>query len=389
MLGCSLKISSIDRILWSIIIFFLVWQVFLAPYTIISNLALTCLYICNYRKLSPKERKIELALLCGIFCLIGYSFIMQNEISLIFRFALILFFVLGAYLIRLNYKICLKRLFQVSFLLCLFLIMAEIFLFLFGEEYAKMIRNYVQDKGIGDVDFYGFYYKVQIKGNAIIPFIYMLSYAIELFPLKCKTFFRIIYLSAIFIAGNFAYLLAVVAFHCVVYFCNIKSYKMLYKRLFIGLVILFTIGGGIISYIDAVFEEKKDESNAMRIEQAILLLEDLSRNPITLLGGAGLGNTVDVTTHFRSYVGATYYELQVLYILNQLGLVSFLVFILVNILFVFKYMPDTKIKMVYAGYILYAVTNPYIIDTNQVVVIITLLSAQYQISNHLPSIWKK
>lgn len=62
MLGCSLKISSIDRILWSIIIFFLVWQVFLAPYTIISNLALTCLYICNYRKLSPKERKIELAL---------------------------------------------------------------------------------------------------------------------------------------------------------------------------------------------------------------------------------------------------------------------------------------------------------------------------------------
>ena len=31
-------------------------------------------------------------------------------------------------------------------------------------------------------------------------------------------------------------------------------------------------------------------------------------------------------------------------------------------------MPDTKIKMVYAGYILYAVTNPYIIDTNQVVV---------------------
>ena len=89
---------------------------------------------------------------------------------------------------------------------------------------------------------------------------------------------------------------------------------MLYKRLFIGLVILFTIGGGIISYIDAVFEEKKDESNAMRIEQAILLLEDLSRNPITLLGGAGLGNTVDVTTHFRSYVGATYYELQVLYI---------------------------------------------------------------------------
>ena len=164
---------------------------------------------------------------------------------------------------------------------------------------------------------------------------------------------------------------------------------MLYKRLFIGLVILFTIGGGIIFYIDAVFEEKKDESNAMRIEQAILLLEDLSRNPITLLGGAGLGNTVDVTTHFRSYVGATYYELQVLYILNQLGLVSFLVFILVNILFVFKYMPDTKIKMVYAGYILYAVTNPYIIDTNQVVVIITLLSAQYQISNHLPSIWKK
>ena len=150
---------------------------------------------------------------------------MQNEVALIVRFALILFFVLGAYFIRLNYKVCLKRLFLISFSLCLFLIIAEIFLILFGEEYAKVIRNYVQDRSIGDVYFYGFYYKIQIKGNAIIPFIYMLSYASELFPLKRKTFIRFIYLVAIFIAGNFAYLLAVVAFHSVLYFYSIISRK--------------------------------------------------------------------------------------------------------------------------------------------------------------------
>lgn len=389
MLKCILKKRNIDSACWSIILLFLVWQTFLASYSLISNLALVCLYICNYGKLQIKECKIELLIVWGISFLVAYSFIMQNEVALIVRFALILFFVLGAYFIRLNYKVCLKRLFLISFSLCLFLIIAEIFLILFGEEYAKVIRNYVQDRSIGDVYFYGFYYKIQIKGNAIIPFIYMLSYASELFPLKRKTFIRFIYLVAIFIAGNFAYLLAVVAFHSVLYFYSIRNNSMLYKRLFIGFIILLTVGGGVLSYVDTVLEEKKEESNAIRIEQATLLLEDLSKNPITLLGGTGLGNTVDVTTHFRSYVGATYYELQVLYILNQLGVIPILLFILVNILFVFKYMPDTKIKMVYAGYILYAITNPYIIDTNQVVVIITLLSAQYQISNHLPPIWKK
>ena len=389
MLKCVLKKRNIDSVCWSIILLFLVWQTFLASYSLISNLALVCLYICNYGKLQIKERKIELLIVWGISFLVAYSFIMQNEVALIVRFALILFFVLGAYFIRLNYKVCLKRLFLISFSLCLFLIIAEIFLILFGEEYAQVIRNYVQDRSIGDVYFYGFYYKIQIKGNAIIPFIYMLSYASELFPLKHKTFIRFIYLVAIFIAGNFAYLLAVVAFHSVLYFYSIRNNSMLYKRLFIGFIILLTVGGGVLSYVDTVLEEKKEESNAIRIEQATLLLEDLSKNPITLLGGTGLGNTVDVTTHFRSYLGATYYELQVLYILNQLGVIPILLFILVNILFVFKYMPDTKIKMVYAGYILYAITNPYIIDTNQVVVIITLLSAQYQISNHLPPIWKK
>lgn len=389
MLKCALKKRNIDSVCWSIILLFLVWQTFLASYSLISNLALVCLYMCNYEKLQIKERKIELLIVWGIFFLVAYSFIMQNEVALIVRFALILFFVLGAYFIRLNYKVCLKRLFLISFSLCLFLIIAEIFLILFGEEYAKVIRNYVQDRSIGDVYFYGFYYKIQIKGNAIIPFIYMLSYASELFPLKRKTFIRFIYLVAIFIAGNFAYLLAVVAFHSVLYFYSVRNNSMLYKRLFIGFIILLTVGGGVLSYVDTILEEKKEESNAIRIEQATLLLEDLSKNPITLLGGTGLGNTVDVTTHFRSYVGATYYELQVLYILNQLGVIPILLFILVNILFIFKYMPDTKIKMVYAGYILYAITNPYIIDTNQVVVIITLLSAQYQISNHLPPIWKK
>ena len=164
---------------------------------------------------------------------------------------------------------------------------------------------------------------------------------------------------------------------------------MLYKRLFIACVILLTIGGGFFSYINIVLEEKKDESNAIRVEQATLLLEDLNETPVTLLMGKGLGNTVDVTTHFRSYVGATYYELQVLYILNQLGIIPFLIFILVNILFVFKYMPNMKIKIVYASYILYAITNPYIMDTNQVVVIIALLCAQYHLSNHLSPIWRK
>ena len=102
MLKCVLKKRNIDSVCWSIILLFLVWQTFLASYSLISNLALVCLYICNYGKLQIKERKIELLIVWGISFLVAYSFIMQNEVALIVRFALILFFVLGAYFIRLN-----------------------------------------------------------------------------------------------------------------------------------------------------------------------------------------------------------------------------------------------------------------------------------------------
>ena len=124
---------------------------------------------------------------------------------------------------------------------------------------------------------------------------------------------------------------------------------------------------------------KSDESSAIRIEQATLLLKDLGESPITLIMGKGMGNTLSVQTSFRDYTDNIYFELQILYILNQLGIIAFIIFSLYNI-----YLTITKIKykeliFVYLFYIMYAITNPYIFDTNHIIVILTLCS----ISNYL------
>lgn len=124
---------------------------------------------------------------------------------------------------------------------------------------------------------------------------------------------------------------------------------------------------------------KSDESSAIRIEQATLLLKDLGESPVTLIMGKGMGNTLSVQTSFRDYTDNIYFELQILYILNQLGIIAFIIFSLYNI-----YLTITKIKykeliFVYLFYIMYAITNPYIFDTNHIIVILTLCS----ISNYL------
>lgn len=382
--------ADISSACWNIILLILVWQIFLSSLSICSNIALLLLYILNYEKLDENKKKLILLIILGGLLLIGYSFIQENEITLIIRLALVLLFVLGAYFVKLNYKVCLRSLFLYSLSLCIFLIISEILFFsLYGEGNTSEIRLLFRENDWGDAYFMNGYYKIQIKGNAIIPFIYMLSYIVEIFPTKQKKIFRIIYLLAIGIAGNFAFFLSVIGFHSILYFNTKKSQKELFKRLGIGLMILFIVGIPFLSYISETLEQKKEVSNAIRVEQAILLLEDMQENPVTVLLGKGLGNTIDVITSFRNYIGTTYYELQVLYVFNQLGIILFTIFVLLNIIFICKYMPDSKIRMVYGGYIFYAVTNPYILDTNHVVVIISLLAAQYQLSHNLSSIWKK
>lgn len=314
----------------------------------------------------------------------SYSIIMQNDVSLIIRFSLILFFVINAYYINSAYlpTNLFRYIFVISFPVCLSLIIFEVLLFsYFDDATISFFRHQALNRKMGDIYFSNFYYKIQLKGLAILPFIYMLSYVVDIFPYSYKQFFRFIYLLAILIAGNFAYMLAILFFHSLFYFTGIAKSKVFFRRICLYLVVALCVAIAFVPYALNVLEEKKDFSNALRIEQASLLIENMGENVVTFVCGQGLGNTLDKVTSFRDYREDIYYELQVLYFLNQLGTFPFLLFLIGNIVLVYKFMPSTKVKVVYLSYVFYAVTNPYIMDTTQVFVIIMLLLAQRQILN--------
>lgn len=118
---------------------------------------------------------------------------------------------------------------------------------------------------------------------------------------------------------------------------------------------------------------KRDVSLGTRYDQAEVLMDNLSESATTFVLGQGLGNLVDVVTPFRDYSDMVYYELQALYFFNQMGVLNFVLFILVNIYLAFKTIRYPQLLFVYLCYVVYAVTNPYILDTIHFVVIISLV----------------
>ena len=347
---------------------------FLSP---LSNVALMVLFLTQI----PKN-KYYIFFLLILLGLVGYSIIAENNISTIIRFTIVLWSIGTAYYIKLPIRI-LKIIVYLSLLQCFVIIGVELFMLLFAnKELCTLIRNYVQSASWGDIyTLNGIYYKIQIKGNAILPFIYMLSFCYPIFPQKHDKLFKIIFLISIIFSGQFAFLIAIVSFHIYFLFRRINSNKrficILYSFMFF-LIITFI---PIYNYVEKTLEMKSEESSAIRIEQANLLFKDLGTPPISLLIGKGIGNTLSIQTSFRDYTDNIYFELQILYILNQLGFIAFILFILYNI-----YLTITKIKykeliFVYIFYLMYAITNPYIFDTHHIVVILTLCS----ISNYLTS----
>lgn len=301
-----------------------------------------------------------------------------NDLVLTFRFLIIIVLILIAYFIKLPIGI-LKLLFYFVAFQCIFLILFELVLmFNFIPFKPSDVRFIFNTKEWGDIySFNDFFYKIQIKGNALIPFALFLSF-IKLKTIKNLRVFRIIFFLGLIVSGNLAYLIALVFFLFFYYFLN-SSLRQFHNNLitffFICVIFIFPVSNFLMEQI----EMKKENSLSVRYDQTEVLINDLTYNPYSLLLGRGLGNTIAVKTRFRDYTGDIYYELQALYFMNQMGIVNFTFFLFLNYLFIMQKIKLRKMKIIYFSYILYAITNPYILDTNHVIVILTLVT----LDNHL------
>lgn len=360
---------------WWIINIILIGTAIFIRYTIISNLALMLLYILSWKNFSNQDKRDSIIFCLWLVLLCGYSIILENNISYIIRFTLIILFIGMAYFIKLPSKAICQALAIVSLIYCVALIIGELYLFLFFDNsLLPTLRHEVISHNIGDIyPKYGSFYAIQLVGTAALPFIFMLSFVCNLFKSKILIK-RLLLLLGVIIAGNFGFIVAIAIFLVLFYFPTKLSLRKWLNRLAIILLCFIAISRPAYNFVCDTLEKKKDVSNATRIEQASILIDDMTENWGTTIMGKGLGNTVDKVGKFRDYRDNQYFELQSLYFLNQLGIIPFVLFFFWNLYLTFKYIPLWRFKLVYLCYVIYAVTNPYIFNTNQIVVVITLIS---------------
>lgn len=377
--------KDVKAICWFVINIILVWTAFLTKITVLSNFALFLIVILSWSYFGKFEKRYLEYIISFIFCLFAYSLIQNNSFASIIRFSIILFFILAVYIIRLPRATVIKGITYTTIPYCVFLILAEFYLVLFFDKsLLSTLRYSVTTSGIGDIyPKYGPIYAVQLVGTAALPFVFMLSYVEEVF-IRHKKAKRLILLAGIIIAGNFGFIVAIAVFWILLNLSKKYTYNELFNRFICVVVLTAILGPSMINFVSSTLEQKKEESNATRIEQAQVLMQDMNSSVVTALFGKGLGNTVEIKGKFRDYRGQQYYELQSLYFLNQLGVIPFMIFLIFNIFMTFKYIRYGNLRIVYLCYVLYAITNPYILNTNQVVVIITLVSlSSYRLKQRL------
>jgi len=363
-----------------IVVLFLTRLVPLNAYSVVMNMALAAFFLFNSNAIMKNCRKTpEVGLVFAattscVLLLVIYSVSLGNEIGLIARFALILFLIMSAYLVSPSESYISIFLFFITIQALLVIGMEGYLVLNFDIDSYLPIRHVIKKNGWGDVyTFNGVFWRIQLIGSALLPFALFVSVAI--FSGLKRVVFCLLFSSAIICAGNFAFVLGVVIFLLMywVYNLDFSKRKVVISGGLFLLLIIVTIFPSY-SYIERVIKEKSISSNPIRIDQAVVLINDMSEEVSTVVFGKGLGSTVDIETDWRDYSGDIYFELQALYFLNQMGVLLFTAFILLNVFFAWYFIRHKLLLITYFSYIFYASFNPYFLDTNHVVVIIVLLS---------------
>ena len=127
----------------------------------------------------------------------------------------------------------------------------------------------------------------------------------------------------------------------------------------------------IIDKANSILEEKAGYSNAVRKDQAEILL---SGNIIT---GNGVGNTITAKTKYRDYSGADYFEVQTLYVINQIGIIGYSLFLILTFGLLLKRKNSFALVFIYFTYLAYTFFNPYCFDTTHMITGFLLRSVFY------------
>jgi hypothetical protein len=209
----------------------------------------------------------------------------------------------------------------------------------------------------------GLFLHIMLKGtpNLVLAFILRFIRTLKL------DIVNIILLFGVLIAGNFAFLLGLFCFlfyYLFMIFLPQRKQWCLYIVLFFFCFVLVSIIA--MPYITEQIYRKSFHSNPTRIDQANVLLT--TGNVFT---GNGFGHNINTVTQFRDYTYAVYFELQTLYIINQIGIVGYLLFMICTIYIFYK--QNSRMLPLYLLYLLYSFWNPYCFDSTHMITAILLI----------------
>ncbi|MFD3408626.1 hypothetical protein SKC37_08150 [Aquirufa sp. HETE-83D] len=363
------------------LVFILTRQIPFSSFSLLMNISLVGVflsYFCLYKIRVAALSLLDEFLVFFIFILIlhlGYSVLLQsNKLEYSVRFFIIILSILLAYYLN---KIPIRSLYYfvaIVLLQALFVIFVEIIcLFFDNGENVAILQSIVKFYEWGSIYSNGTFYHIQIKGNALLPFTYMVVTIVWV----NKRLLRIIFLISTIFAGNFAFLISIFFFHTLLFLLNLKKNYKSYLKIFVVFLLLIVLSSTIIGFVIEKINSKLDDSIFERFEQKKYLLDHLTNNPFSILFGNGLGTTLNVQSYTRDYRDSIYFEIQPLYFLDQMGVILFSFFILLNIGFVYRNYKNYSLLVIYVSYILYSFSNPYILDTNHIVVIMVLNIIQY------------
>ncbi|GLY61600.1 hypothetical protein Pcaca05_24570 [Pectobacterium carotovorum subsp. carotovorum] len=382
----NVKINNDSMIAIPFIIFlFILSRMFpLMAYSWLMNLALIFFFLLRspqiFNGIKNNQTTTVFIILLSIHGL--YSLFLNNDPSLVAKFYFVLIFIIFSYYCAFNSLWVVNIFLFIMSIQAIVVISIAVFLMVvFRDGNYLAIRAYFLDSGYGDVYTYGNgFYRVQIKGNALLPFAFMISELLRsLYKDKYKITSSLLFFSCVF-AGNFAFYISIFIFVSFSIFgkdnamyVGKKKIRFIFK-LILGGILLCSLPL-VVKYAISIIEMKSIGSGSslgVRYDQFYVLIFDMLKTWHSTIFGSGLGNLINIQTAERDYSDNVYYELQSVYFLNQIGLFLFIFFVLINIALSIRYIKERVLIFIYFLYCIYAVTNPYILDSNQIVVVVIL-----------------
>ena len=303
----------------------------------------------------------------------------EYNIATSLRFYFILVFIPIATQIRDNeFEIKWKifKLLTVAFCILIFVIWLNL---MTSGDFVQY-RKWAIENGVGDIYIVNGRAKVQLRGCSL----FVIAFVIDIFHEKRITLYNCCMIIGAIIAGNDAYLLGIAA--TIVYILSKKMIDLLKKKSFLSIVISFIlivvlIVGGI--YAIKIWIDKSAYSNAVRLSQMELLLDT------NWIYGSGFGHPILGQASTVTYNGSeTYFEVQTLYIFNQVGIIGLALF------YILTFAPlsngkDYRMIVAYLIYIIYSFWNPYCFDSNHIVALLLITNVLRTVSDPLNKATKK